>query len=227
MLILLLLTEERLNCQEVHLGVQLIGKGVSQVWAYVSSGDLFFTVVSTTYDLYTCVVPFLGILILSLPYEKHLVFCCSCLFWLCLILLYIMAYRYTMSTSVQTEVLGTLSCACMSITGCTGAVVFCGVEFRGWYPHQLFPLSLLSQGFLLYPELTELASLMYRFVLGDPIYTLSTRIMGRLPHPSWIPVGDGDLSFSPHSYVGVSPIELSSKFYVFPKWREDWFLLNT
>lgn len=74
MLILLVLTEERLNCQEVHLGVQLIGKGVSQVWAYVSSGDLFFTVVSTTYDLYTCVVPFLGILILSLPYEKQLVF---------------------------------------------------------------------------------------------------------------------------------------------------------
>lgn len=74
MLILLVLTEQRLNCQEVRLGVQLIGKGVSQVWAYVSSGDLFFTVVSTTYDLYTCVVPFLGILILSLPYEKHLVF---------------------------------------------------------------------------------------------------------------------------------------------------------
>lgn len=79
------------------------------------------------------------------------------------------------------------------------------------------PLSLLRQGFLLYPELTELASLVYRFVLSDPIYTLSTRIMGRLPQPHRIHVGDGTLSFGPHSYVGVSPTELSSKFYVFPK----------
>lgn len=96
----------------------------------MSSEDLFFTIVSTTYNLYTCVVPFLDILILSLPYEKHLDFC-SCLFWLCTILLYIMLYRYAMSTLVQTEVLGVLPCACVSITGCAGTVVFCGAEVIG------------------------------------------------------------------------------------------------
>lgn len=149
MLILLVLTEEKLNCQEVRFGMQLISKGVSQVWAYVYSEDLFFTIVSTTYDLYTCVAPFLDILILSLPYEKHLVFC---LFWLCPILRYVMVYRYTMSTLVQKEVLGALPYACMSVTGCAGTVVFCGVEVRGWYPYQLLTPFFTEAGFLVVPR---------------------------------------------------------------------------
>ena len=165
---------------------------------------------------------------LSLPYEKHLVF---------LLLLFVLVMPNTTvyyGIQIHNEYFSTnrsLGCFVLSMHVynwvCRHSyILWCGGQ-RLIILINYFLLPLLRQGFLLYPELTELASLVYRFVLGDPIYTLSTRIMGRLPHPSWIPVVDGDLSFGPHSYVGVSPIEFSSKFYVFPKWGEDWFLLNT
>ena len=87
---------------------------------------------STTYDLYTCVVPFLDIPI----YHYHMRSTCFFFFWLLLFVLVMPNTIVYYGIQIHNEyfstnrVLGALSCACMSITGCAGTVVFCGVEVR-------------------------------------------------------------------------------------------------